>query len=337
MIEQKVRAGRNRTICLSPDETSDYLGKCIDVSEISNDTTLVDRIICGDCLRVLRTIDDRSVDLMIVDPPYNIDKTFSTMTFHKMDSDRYEAFTREWIHGILRVLKETASVYICCDWKTSIIIGRVLHDYFVIQNRITWQREKGRGARYNWKNGMEDIWFVTMSDKYTFNVESVKQRRKVIAPYRIDGRPKDWVETENGNFRDTYPSNFWDDISIPYWSMPDNTDHPTQKPEKLFAKLILASSNPGDLVVDPFAGVGTSCVVAKKLNRHFIGIEKEPEYCALSVKRLEIAESDISIQGYHNGIFWERNSLSDQKRKPAKTTHMVQDSLFGVEEVTNVQ
>ena len=69
--------------------------------------------------------------------------------------------------------------------------------------------------------------------------------------YKVDGKPKDWEETESGNFRNTYPSNFWDDISIPYWSMPENTAHPTQKPEKLLAKLILASSNPGDIVFDP--------------------------------------------------------------------------------------
>jgi len=167
---------------------------------------------------------------------------------------------------------------------------------------------------------MEDIWFATRSNRYIFNVDDVKQRRKVIAPYRVDGKPKDWEETDDGNFRDTYPSNFWDDISIPYWSMPENTDHPTQKPEKLFAKLILASSNHGDLILDPFAGVGTSCVVAKKLGRRFIGIEKEPEYCALIEKRLEVAETDSSIQGYHNNVFWERNSLAEQKKETKNMT-----------------
>lgn len=90
---------------------------------------------------------------------------------------------------------------------------------------------KGRGAKSNWKNGMEDIWFAVKNPKeYYFDVESVKMKRKVIAPYKIDGKPKDWDETESGNFRITYPSNFWDDISIPFWSMPENTDHPTQNP-----------------------------------------------------------------------------------------------------------
>ncbi len=161
---------------------------------------------------------------------------------------------------------------------------------------------------------MEDIWFATKSSKYTFNVDAVKIRRKVIAPYKVDGKPKDWEETEDGNFRNTYPSNFWDDISIPYWSMPENTAHPTQKPEKLLAKLILASSNPGDIVFDPFLGSGSTSVAAKKLNRHYVGIEINKQYCVWAEKRLEMADSDTSIQGYTNGVFWERNTNALQKK-----------------------
>ena len=166
----------------------------------------------------------------------------------------------------------------------------------------------------NWKNSMEDIWFATASDQYTFHVDDVKLRRRVIAPYRSDGKPKDWEETPDGNFRDTHPSNFWDDISVPYWSMPENTAHPTQKPEKLLAKLILASSSPGDLVFDPFAGSGSTSVTAKKLRRDYLGIEINEQYCAWAEKRLEMADADPRIQGYTDGVFWERNTLSDQKK-----------------------
>ena len=165
----------------------------------------------------------------------------------------------------------------------------------------------------NWKNGMEDVWFATVGGEYTFNLEAVKVRKKVIAPYKVEGKPKDWEETEDGNFRNTCPSNFWDDISIPYWSMPENTAHPTQKPEKLIAKLILASSNEGDVVFDPFAGSGTTAVTAKKLKRNYVVIEQNELYGAWAQKRLEMAEEDSSIQGYHNGVFWERNSLSEQR------------------------
>ena len=213
------------------------------------------------------------------------------------------------------MLKDDASVYVCCDWSSSPAVGQALKKHFRVRNRITWQREKGRGALKNWKNAMEDIWFATVSDDYTFNVDAVKMRRKVIAPYKVDGKPKDWEETADGNFRNTCPSNFWDDISIPYWSMPENTAHPTQKPEKLLAKLILASSNEGDVVLDPFLGSGSTSVTAKKLNRHYVGIERDKQYCIWAEKRLEMADSDASIQGYADGVFWERNTGALRKRK----------------------
>ncbi|WP_254721690.1 DNA-methyltransferase [Kovacikia minuta] len=141
-------------------------------------------------------------------------------------------------------------------------------------------------------------------------------RRRVVAPYRtVDGTPKDWQQTQNGNFRDTFPSNLWTDITIPFWSMPENTDHPTQKSEKLIAKLILASTRIGEIVFDPFLGSGTSSVVAKKLGRRYLGIELDEDYCLLTEKRLELAEADRAIQGYTNEIFWERNTLMAQKSR----------------------
>lgn len=197
----------------------------------------------------------------------------------------------------------------CGDWKCTSALQAVLEERLTILNRITWQRDKGRGAKANWKNCMEDIWFaVNDAHDYYFDVESVKVRRRVLAPYRVDGKPKDWEATEAGNYRLTYPSNFWDDISIPFWSMPENTDHPTQKPEKLYAKLILASSREGDVVFDPFMGSGTAAVVAKKLGRRYLGIEINEEYCLWAAKRLKMADENAEIQGYADGVFWERNS-----------------------------
>ena len=102
--------------------------------------------------------------------------------------------------------------------------------------------------------------------------------------------------------------------------MPENTDHPTQKPEKLMAKLILASSHAGDLVFDPFLGSGTTAVVAKKLGRHYCGIDMNQEYCCWALKRLEQAETDASIQGYADGVFWERNSLGERKQARSPVT-----------------
>jgi len=312
---QKQRAGRNRTIFLSDIELTQYSERCLAPVEPMLLNEVIDKVLIGDSFDVLPLLPHGFVDLLVVDPPYNLNKSFGDGNFKKISDDEYAGFTERWIALVKPLLKPTASIYVCCDWRSSLIIGQVLQKYFDVQNRITWQREKGRGATRNWKNSMEDIWFATMSQKsFTFNVDDVKMRRKVIAPYKVDGKPKDWMETEHGNFRDTFPSNFWDDISVPYWSMPENTDHPTQKPEKLIAKLVLASSNHGDVVFDPFLGSGTTAVVARKLGRHFVGVEGESMYCALAQKRLEIASSDTAIQGYSGGVFWERNTLALQQK-----------------------
>ena len=298
----------NKTIDLTVEEGKVYLDRCIKVDDRTDVESILDKTLLGDTFEILSFMPEKFIDLLIVDPPYNIDKDFHGNKFKKSADIIYEEYTKEWIEKILPLLKSTASVYVCCDWKSSIVIAGVLKKYFHIQNRITWQREKGRGALSNWKNGMEDIWFATMSKDYTFNVEAVKSRRRVIDPYKVDGKPKDWEETPEGNFRNTYPSNFWDDISIPYWSMPENTAHPTQKPEKLLAKLILASSNEEDIVFDPFLGSGSTSVCAKKLGRHYVGIEQNEQYCIWAEKRLESANIDKRIQGYEEGVFWERNT-----------------------------
>lgn len=303
------KSPRNKTIDTEISEGRAYLDRCLRLDEIqAGQTNLTDQIICADMFDVCPLIPAGSANLMILDPPYNLTKDYNGSSFLKRSSGEYEEYTRRWLDATKHILKDSGTIYVCCDWESSLIIGRVLSEYYTVRNRITWQREKGRGARANWKNSMEDIWFATNGDGYTFNVEDVKLRRRVIAPYREEGAPKDWQETEEGNYRNTHPSNFWDDITVPFWSMAENTAHPAQKPEKLMAKLILASSNAGDVVFDPFAGSGTSCVTARKLGRRFIGVEKDERYCIWAQQRLEMAEKDSSIQGYEDGVFRERNA-----------------------------
>ena len=303
------KSPRNKTIDTEIDEGREYLNRCLRASDLQlAEAELTDSIICADMFEVCANVPDGVADLMIVDPPYNLTKDYNGESFSKKKPEDYEEYTRRWLEATKHILRDGGSIYVCCDWESSLIIGKLLGEYYTVRNRITWQREKGRGAKANWKNSMEDIWFATRGDSYTFNIDDVKMRRKVIAPYREEGAPKDWQETESGNFRDTHPSNFWDDITVPFWSMAENTAHPAQKPEKLIAKLILASSNEGDLVFDPFAGSGTTCVTARKLNRRFTGIERDERYCIWAQERLEMAAEDSSIQGYGDGVFWERNT-----------------------------
>ena len=276
------------------------------VDEIEN------RVIHGDVYQIAPLLPEKCVDLLILDPPYNLDKEFNGRKFFAAGDDEYRAYLESWLELLLPALKPTSSLYLCGDWKSSAAGYRALAKYFKIRNRIVWEREKGRGAKDNWKNCTEDIWYATVSRDFYFDVDAVKQLRKVVAPYRENGKPKDWQETETGKYRLTYPSNFWDDLTVPFWSMPENTDHPTQKPEKLMAKLILASSKPGDLVLDPFLGSGTTAVTAKKLHRRFCGIEIDEEYACCALARLRRAETSPEIQGMCGNVFLERNCRPDE-------------------------
>ena len=324
---QKNRAPRNRTLTLSQEEIPQLQKQLLTLEELSQSAhsaaakssascttrcgldSIINKTLNADLLKALPLLPDEFADLIIIDPPYNLTKNFNGTTFNARSQESYDEYLSTWFPQVCKKLKPNGSLYICGDWKCTSSLQNAVEKELTVLNRITWQREKGRGAKSNWKNGMEDIWFAVKNpDDYYFDVDAVKVRRRVIAPYKEDGKPKDWQETESGKFRDTCPSNFWDDISVPFWSMPENTDHPTQKPEKLYAKLILASSRPDDIVFDPFLGSGTASVVAKKLNRRFFGIELNKEYSMLAQKRLNRADTDKTIQGYSDGVFWERNT-----------------------------
>ncbi|MBI3854652.1 MAG: site-specific DNA-methyltransferase [Planctomycetes bacterium] len=254
-------APRNRTLVLTDADRKEP------VPALSG-RPLPDRIYCGDALEGLKVCPP--ADLIFADPPY----------------DAAPDWHGRWIDEAARALRPGGSIYVCCDWTFSGTIQAALGRRLTVRNRITWRREKGRGAKRNWKQNMEDIWFATKGDDYVFNL--VKWKKPVIAPYRVNGKPKDWVEENGERYRMTHPSNIWIDLCVPFWSMPENTPHPYQKPEKLVERVIEASSRPGDLVVDPFLGSGTTAVVARRLKRSFLGFEIEPDHVRLALKRLAV-------------------------------------------------
>ena len=318
-MTEKARANRNRTLTIAENEITTLEKAIINANDLKK-SFADNSVINADLFDCLDAIPNDYFHLIIIDPPYNLAKDFHGNKFSKLNTTSYEAYLRTWFGKVCDKLAPNGTLYMCGDWQCSLSMQKVISERLTILNRITWQREKGRGAKANWKNAMEDIWFAVKNPKdYYFDVEAVKMKRKVIAPYKVDGKPKDWEQTESGNFRITYPSNFWDDISIPFWSMPENTDHPTQKPEKLYAKLILASTKPGDKVFDPFLGSGTSAVVAYKLNRNYVGIELNRDYCLWAAKRLMNARKNKVIQGYSDNVFWERNALNSREVKKKRT------------------
>jgi site-specific DNA-methyltransferase (adenine-specific) len=307
---EKKRAARNRTLSLSADEYAACANRLLhlDPDRPVAPDMILDQTLHHNLFEILDRLPAAFADLIILDPPYNLTKTYNDYTFQSSSDERYAAYLRSWLPAVVRCLKPEGSLYLCGDWRSASVLQTVLGEHLTIMNRITWQREKGRGAQHNWKNSMEDIWFAVKDrDHYYFDVDAVKLKRKVLAPYRENGRPKDWESTPEGNFRMTFPSNFWDDVTVPYWSMPENTDHPTQKPEKLMAKLILASCPAGGCVFDPFLGSGTSAVVAKKLGRHYCGVEMDFTYACWAEARILRAGENPRIQGYSEGVFWVRN------------------------------
>lgn len=304
----KERASMNRTITLTEEERytyEDYISNKFELNENS--------VICGDFFNINSQIPDKYVDLILLDPPYNITKKYGENTFKAMSDDEYFDYILKVFKHCLRVLKDDGTMYVCGDWKTSYIQRKALESLeneclCDVINRITWSRDKGRGSEKNWKNNIEDIYMVVKDkNNYTFNIDAVKMKKTVLAPYKDkNGNNKDWQDDGEGAYRMTCPSNIWFDITVPFWSMAENTDHPTQKSEKLYAKLILASSNKDDVVYEPFAGVFTGCVTAQKLGRNWLGIEYEKEYCLLGQKRLCLAEINNTIQGYEDGIFRDK-------------------------------
>lgn len=304
----KERASMNRTITLTEEERYTYKDYISNKFELNENT-----VICGDFFEINSQIPDKYVDLILLDPPYNITKKYGENTFKAMSDDEYFDYILKVFKHCLRVLKDDGTMYVCGDWKTSYIQRKAL-EYLEneclcdVINRITWSRDKGRGSEKNWKNNIEDIYMVVKDkNNYTFNIDVVKMKKTVLAPYKDkNGNNKDWQDDGEGAYRMTCPSNIWFDITVPFWSMAENTDHPTQKPEKLYAKLILASSNKDDIVYEPFAGVFTGCVTAQKLGRNWLGIEYENEYCLLGQKRLCLAEINNTIQGYEDGVFRDK-------------------------------
>lgn len=246
----------------------------------------LDEVILGDCLSALERLPPASVDMVFADPPYNLQLGAGTLlrpnqsTVDAVDDDwdqfasfeAYDTFTRAWLSACRRVMKPTATLWVIGSYHNIFRVGSALQDLgFWILNDIVWRKANPmpnfRGKRFT--NAHETLIWASRSDQkgYTFHYEALK----------------------GGN----------DDLQMRSdWFIPLCTGderlkgddgrklHPTQKPEALLARTILSASNPGDVVLDPFFGTGTTGAVAKRLGRHFIGIEQEPAYAAAARERI---------------------------------------------------
>jgi site-specific DNA-methyltransferase (adenine-specific) len=137
----KEKASRNKTIDTPISEGRKYIARCIEIKNaVEKIDTIVDKTILGDTFAICPLLPKESVDLIIADPPYNLTKSFNGSTFTKKKASEYEEYTRKWLSLVSPLLKPSGSIYVCCDWETSLIIGNVLNDFFKVRSRITWQR-----------------------------------------------------------------------------------------------------------------------------------------------------------------------------------------------------
>ncbi len=252
---------------------------------------LVDRIFPGDCIEVLQTLPEKSVDLVFADPPYNlqlekelwrpnatrvngVDEPWDQ--FNNFDS--YDRFTLAWLEGCRRVLKDNGTLWVIGSYHNIFRVGRILQDLaFWILNDIVWIKNNPmpnfHGVRFT--NAHETlIWAQKIKgNKYTFNYHAMKtlnpdEHTGVRLQMRSDWR----LSLCTGKER---------------LKINGEKAHPTQKPEALLERVILASTNPEDVILDPFFGSGTTGAVAKKLGRHWIGIEVNPAYLAMAQSRID--------------------------------------------------
>ena len=171
-------SNRNNTIQLASTEKYRLAKKILFLEGKTTKKNLDNKIICGDNFNLLDFFPNHFISLVFADPPYNINKKFDSLIFKKMDIKSYKDWCRKWIVKLIPKLTSKASLYVCRDWRSSSTLYKILNDYFIVQNLITFEREKGRGVEKNYKNCSEDIFFCTNSKNYTFHLDKIKLRKK---------------------------------------------------------------------------------------------------------------------------------------------------------------
>ena len=247
-------------------------------------------IFWGDAIEVLSSaIADESVDLIFVDPPYNIGKQFDTIKDRWPSDEAYAGWCRSWIDLCTAKLKPTGSLYLMASTQSMPYLDLYLRERMTILSRIVWHYDSsGVQARKYFGSMYEPILFAVKDRRdYTFNADAIKVEARTGAVRKlIDYRKKEPTEYNS----EKVPGNVWTFPRVRY-RMDEYEDHPSQKPEALLHRVIQASSNPGDLVLDPFAGTFTTCAVAQKLGRKSIGIDSQEKYIRVGLRRLGISES----------------------------------------------
>ena len=241
----------------------------------------------GDAIEVLsKVIPDRSIALVFADPPYNIGKRFNGFVDRWPSEADYARWCKEWLLLCIRKLAPNGSMYLMSSTQCMPYLDLFLREHMTVLSRIVWYYDSsGVQARQYFGSLYEPILFAVKDPQnYVFNADAVKveartgSKRKLV-DYR---KPIPTVYSS-----EKVPGNVWYFPRVRY-RMAEYEEHPTQKPEALLERIVLASTNPGDIVMDPFSGTFTTSAVAKRLGRRTIGIEKDEEYVKIGLRRLGI-------------------------------------------------
>ena len=246
------------------------------------------KIIHGDALHALTTLADNSVDLIFADPPYNIGKNFNGHIEKWATEDAYLNWCYEWLDLCIQKLKPNGSFYVMTATQFMPFFDIHLRKKLDILSRLVWYYDSsGVQAKKYYGSMYEPILFcVKDKDNYTFNTADILVEAKTGAKRKLIDYRKE-VPTVYSS--EKVPGNVWEYARVRY-RMDEYENHPTQKPIALLERIIKASSNVGDLVIDPFSGTFTTCFVAKELGRNSIGIELQDEYVKIGLRRLQLAQ-----------------------------------------------
>ena len=245
------------------------------------------QIYWGDALEVLsERIADQSVDLVFADPPYNIGKNFSGFP-DKWDSDEaYAEWCYTWLQLCMRKLKPAGSLYVMCSTQGMPYLDNFLRKHIHVLSRIVWHYDSSGVQAKNYFGSLYEPILHCVKDRanYTFNSDDIAVEAKTGSKRKLIDYRKATPQRYNTR---KVPGNVWYFPRVRY-RMPEYENHPSQKPERLLERIILASSNKEDVVLDPFSGSFTTCAVAQRLGRHSIGIELQEEYIKIGLRRLRI-------------------------------------------------
>ena len=262
------------------------------------------KIILGDAIEVLATLPDESIDLIFADPPYNIGKNFNGIKDKWESEEEYLKWCYHWLDLCIKKIKPEGSFYVMASTQAMPYFDIYLRNKLSILSRIVWYYDSSGVQAKNYYGSLYEPILFCVKDKnrYTFNAQDILVEAKTGAKRKLIDYRKAIPTVYNS---EKVPGNVWEIPRVRY-RMDEYENHPTQKPMVLLERIILASSNPDDLILDPFSGTFTTSHVAKKLNRRSIGIEINEEYVKIGLRRLEILDT------YH-GVELQRERRSFEK------------------------